>query len=361
MRTLTCLIILLISSLCAVNAQRLSRQQYVSKYKNWAITEMNRTGIPASITLAQGILESDCGNSDLATEANNHFGIKCHSDWTGKTMHKDDDRSNECFRSYDNAYQSFKDHSDFLTSKSRYASLFTLDKTDYKGWAKGLKKCGYATERTYAERLITIIEEEGLSVYDTADGEISDAATDEMTEINDAADNDEKSTVNGSKKGNNQQKKQSSDKKRKKKSGNSSYSSSSSSDNSSRTTPKVKSVFSIDPLPTHEVKYNNGVQYVELNSSDTFQAIANEFHLMLWELYKYNDLTQGADISKLSYIYLRPKRNRSHPDCKTHEVKRGETMWDIAHSYGIKLSKLESRNGLAHGEEPEVGQTIELR
>ncbi len=355
MRTLTCLIILIIASLGTSNAQRLSRQQYIAKYKNWAITEMKRTGIPASITLAQGILESDCGNSDLAVEANNHFGIKCHSDWTGKTMHKDDDRNNECFRSYESAYDSFKDHSDFLTSKSRYASLFTLDKTDYKGWAKGLKKCGYATERTYAERLITIIEEEGLSVYDTAEGEISDATTDEMSDISNSADDSGKTTVNDSKKKNNSQGRQTTNNKKKK------NSNSSSSSTSGKTTPKVKSVFSIDPLPTHEVKYNNGVQYVELTSSDTFQSIANEFHLMLWELYKYNDLAQGADISKLSYIYLRPKRNRSHPDCKTHEVKRGETMWDIAHAYGIKLSKLENRNGLANGEELQVGQTIELR
>ena len=189
------IIFCLIAALCLskASAQRMDRQEYIAKYKKWAIAEMNRTGIPASITLAQGILESDCGNSDLAVEANNHFGIKCHSDWTGKTMHKDDDRNNECFRSYDNAYQSFKDHSDFLTGKSRYASLFTLDKTDYKGWAKGLKKCGYATERTYAERLIKIIEEEGLDTYDTDNGdEAEDLVADEMGDLNGSTTNDRK-------------------------------------------------------------------------------------------------------------------------------------------------------------------------
>ena len=338
MRILTSLAAAIVA-LSSATAQRMDRQGYVAKYKNWAICEMNRTGIPASITLAQGILESDCGNSDLAVEANNHFGIKCHSDWTGRTMHKDDDRNDECFRSYDNAYQSFKDHSDFLTGKSRYASLFTLDKTDYKGWAKGLKKCGYATERTYAERLIAIIEDEGLHKYDTASGDDSEeCVTDEMNDLNNSTRDDKGAPVrNTHKKRTNTQRQ------------------------GTKRTPRVKPTFSINPLPAHEVKYNNGVQYVELNPSDSFQSIASEFHLMVWELYKYNDLTQDADITKLSYIYLRPKRNRSHPDCKTHEMKRGETLWDVAHAYGVKLSKLEKRNGLMNGETPEAGSIINLR
>lgn len=332
-----------IMTFISVSAQRMGRQEYVAKYKAWAVAEMNRTGIPASITLAQGILESDCGNSDLAVEANNHFGIKCHSDWTGKTMHKDDDRNNECFRSYENAYQSFKDHSDFLTSKSRYAQLFELDRTDYKGWAKGLKKCGYATERTYAERLIAIIEEEGLDAYDSGDM-LADENQDETGNLADGASGRDGNSETTTRKLNKAQK-----------------NSKGVSDNSGRRTPKVKAAFTIDPLPTHEVKYNNGVRYIEIGQSDTFQSIASEFHMMLWELYKYNDLAQGADISKLQYLYLRPKRNRSHPDCKTHEVRRGETMWDIAHAYGIKLGKLEKRNGLAHGENPEEGATVYLR
>lgn len=360
MRILLSLIALFVA--LAANAQRMGRQDYVAKYKNWAIAEMNRTGIPASITLAQGILESDCGNSDLAVDANNHFGIKCHSDWTGKTMHKDDDKNNECFRSYDSAYDSFKDHSDFLTSKTRYAELFKLDKTDYKAWAKGLKKCGYATERTYAERLIAIIEEEGLAAYDSDDyvdttsdddtSSDSSTSSDEMQNLTDDANNTS---------GSDSQKSTPTKKQTQKKKSSNSGKSSSGSSTSKRTTPKVKAVFDIDPLPTHEVKYNNGVQYVEIGSSDTFQSIATEFHMMLWELYKYNDLAQGADISKLQYLYLRPKRNRAHPDCQSHEVKQGETLWDIAHAYGVKLSKLEKRNGLAEGANPAVGTTISLR
>ena len=306
-------------------AQRTDRQQYVAKYKDWAIAEMERTGIPASITLAQGILESDCGNSDLAVEANNHFGIKCHSDWTGEKMYKDDDRHHECFRSYADAYQSFRDHSDFLTSKKRYAPLFELDKTDYQGWAKGLKECGYATERTYAHRLIKIIEEEGLDAYDTADGasRASDCAEPADTERQGRA--------------------------------------SSASTTTRGRQPMVKPVFEIDPLPPHEVMYNNGVRYIELHSGDSFEGIANEFHLMVWELYKYNDLKAGDKLSDLSFLYLRPKRNRSHPDCPTYTAQEGDTMWLIAHSYGIKLRKLLKRNGMQPGEEPAAGTVIRLR
>lgn len=132
---------------------------------------MYRAGIPASITLAQGLLESGAGTSELATEANNHFGIKCHGDWNGPTMGHDDDKPNECFRVYESAEQSFEDHSDFLLRK-RYAPLFELDITDYKGWAKGLKKCGYATSPTYAQKLTAIIERYGLYKYDYIDEEM---------------------------------------------------------------------------------------------------------------------------------------------------------------------------------------------
>lgn len=146
-------------------AQRQSTEQYIHLYKKTAIREMQRTGIPASITLSQGILESGSGNSRLAKKGNNHFGIKCH-DWRGKRIFEDDDLRGECFRKYRTADESFIDHSDFLTGKSRYASLFSLHPKDYKGWAKGLKKAGYATARDYAKRLIVLIERYKLYQYD---------------------------------------------------------------------------------------------------------------------------------------------------------------------------------------------------
>ena len=142
-------------------------QAYIDQYKDIAIEQMLKYRIPASITLAQGLLESGAGKSSLAVKGNNHFGIKCH-DWLGKTMYKDDDASNECFRVYDNVLQSFEDHSKFLRQHKRYASLFDLRTTDYAGWAVGLKRCGYATSPTYAQSLINIIEVYNLSQYDHA-------------------------------------------------------------------------------------------------------------------------------------------------------------------------------------------------
>lgn len=139
---------------------------YVSLYKDIAIREMMDYGIPASITLAQGILESGLGKSYVAVEGNNHFGIKCHNDWSGATLRHDDDANQECFRKYDNPEQSFIDHSQFLKNRARYSFLFELDRTDYKGWAKGLKEAGYATDPKYPTRLINLIEEHNLHQYD---------------------------------------------------------------------------------------------------------------------------------------------------------------------------------------------------
>lgn len=149
-----------------VVAQSNAHLQYIDKYKDLAISQMKKYGIPASITLAQGLLESDAGRSMLAVEGNNHFGIKCHSDWTGKKMYHDDDRRDDCFRVYRNVEGSFEDHSLFLTTHSRYAFLFDLKPTDYVGWARGLKKAGYATNPAYAEKLIEIIERYNLDMYD---------------------------------------------------------------------------------------------------------------------------------------------------------------------------------------------------
>jgi hypothetical protein len=164
-RTLFLCLVLLCSQL-AIGQDLSPRKAYVNLYAKMAVKEMKRTGIPASITLAQGILESGNGQSRLATEGNNHFGIKCHEDWKGKTMFVDDDKPNECFRVYRNPVQSFKDHSAFLASRSRYDDLFNLDPRDFKTWASGLKAAGYATSPTYAEKLIRIIEAEELYRFD---------------------------------------------------------------------------------------------------------------------------------------------------------------------------------------------------
>ena len=160
------LFILTLSCSIFANAQS-AQEKYISTYAEIAVQEMYRSGVPASITLAQGMLESGNGKSLLATKANNHFGIKCHNDWEGGRIFYDDDQKNECFRSYSHAHQSYRDHSDFLRYRDRYKFLFDLKPTDYKGWAYGLKKAGYATDPSYPAKLIKLIEEYNLQQYDT--------------------------------------------------------------------------------------------------------------------------------------------------------------------------------------------------
>src|SRR5574344_1745844 len=157
-RTLIICLLLGVCSICQSQTKNTVTEDYIVKYRNIAIDNEKQYGIPSSITMAQGIIESGSGRSSLAKEGNNHFGIKCHSSWTGKRMYKDDDNKDDCFRVYDNAAQSYKDHSLFLTKGKRYAFLFKIDKTDYKSWAKGLKQAGYATNPNYANLLINIIE-----------------------------------------------------------------------------------------------------------------------------------------------------------------------------------------------------------
>ena len=150
---------LVLAAVCFIASADSAQEKYIAKYADIAVAEMQRTGVPASITLAQGLLESGAGLSTLATKGNNHFGIKCHNDWTGKRMYHDDDRKGECFRVYKSAEDSFRDHSDFLRYYDRYKSLFDLDPKDYRAWAKGLKKAGYATDPAYAAKLVKTIED----------------------------------------------------------------------------------------------------------------------------------------------------------------------------------------------------------
>jgi hypothetical protein len=167
MKRLTFLAALAAAFLLLVSASDTPQQRYIDRWAATAVREMYRSGVPASITLAQGILESRSGLSALAAEGNNHFGIKCHKDWKGRTMKVDDDRKGECFRVYDTADESFRDHSDFLRYWDRYKFLFDFDTKDYESWAYGLKKAGYATDPAYPQKLIEIIEEYGLSKYDS--------------------------------------------------------------------------------------------------------------------------------------------------------------------------------------------------
>jgi LysM repeat protein len=301
-------ILFILGMFCSVFAQEalaqpadynMSRQEYIEKYKDQAIKEMHRAGIPASITLAQGILESADGNSPLARYANNHFGIKCHAGWQGESFIMDDDTRNECFRKYNSAYESYKDHSDFLTGRSRYAELFTFKITDYKAWAHGLKKAGYATNPKYAGILISIIESFELYKYD---------------EIRKMPKQDAIADV-----------------------------------------PRTDRL----ELSDRTIKLQNNIKYTVVKQDDSFFKIANDLNMGLWQLYKYNDLEKGDGIEPGQILYLQPKRSKGTEE--SHVFKKGDSMWQISQMYGIRLKKLYKRNEMEVGTEGKIGQLIYLR
>lgn len=303
------LLFLSISSVAQPSSKRISRAEYIEMYKDDAIREMQRSGVPASITLAQGILESGDGNSPLARKANNHFGIKCHSDWQGKTFHQDDDAKDECFRKYKNVLESYHDHSEFL-KKKRYAFLFDLKSTDYKGWAKGLKKAGYATNPRYPQLLIKIIEDNNLHQYDLVKKPTKSEGKRLWKE------RDEEATT-------------------------------------------IKSKIS-GRRGSHTVKIHaNNIRYISVKEEDTFEKIASEFNMGLWQLYKYNDWDKNKELFDDGMLYLQPKRNKAQEDY--HYVASGESMWDISQKHGIKLKKLYRKNRMNPGDKPSVGEKLYLR
>ncbi len=295
----------------SVRYTSLSRQNYIENYKKLAINEMKRSGIPASITLAQALLESDNGNSTLARKANNHFGIKCHNGWKGGRIYHDDDKRGECFRKYKSVYESYIDHSDFIIKGQRYAFLFEFDPTDYKSWAKGLQKAGYATSRTYANLLIRIIEDNQLYVYDRG-GTLN--FTDQSSDLHD----------------------------------------------SDKVNLADVDNFSVQ-INKHRIYNKNRIDYIIVKKSDTFKSLTEEFELLPWELYKYNELNDEAELKEGQILYLQPKRNKAEHGYDFHEVTEGETMYSISQMYGIKLNKLYDKNRMEIGSEPEPGQKLWLR
>lgn len=326
-----------------------SRQAYIDRYSNLAIKEMHRTGIPASITLAQAVLESGNGNSTLARNSKNHFGIKCHSDWKGKTFTWDDDKKNECFRKYNSVEDSYRDHSDFLKNKSRYAFLFDLKPSDYKAWSKGLKKAGYATNPKYANLLIDIIEDNDLTAYDK--GKVSrkkeKVAQVAHTIVTPPPSNTAPATIaaatmstsnNSTKKVNNK--------------GVESTNFSESEDED----------FVIHTLKTErQIKKINRVDYIVVRSGDTFQSLAEEFQMLKWEISKYNELDEDTNLESGQIIYLQAKRSQAEKGLIFHISGDNETMWDIGQKYAIKTRKLYEMNEMQSGEEPNPGQRLILR
>ena len=298
-----------------------SAEEYISTYSNLAVNEMKRTGIPASITLAQGMIESGMGKSRLAVEANNHFGIKCHDDWTGPTVRHNDDRRNECFRKYRSPEESFRDHSDFLVNQNRYRALFDLDPEDYKSWARGLKRAGYATNPEYANMLIRKIEEYGLHSYDLASARAEARPVKPGTANEVVAD-----AGNGT--------------------------------SSGPGSPKVNPEISISPGSVME---NNRIQYIVVREGDTRESLEKEHKLLRWELPRYNELPDDFIPEPGQLLYLQPKRSRAEPGKEQHVATEGQTMYQISQIYGIRLEQLYILNRMEQGSEPETGQRIYLR
>ena len=285
-----------------VGAQSYSTQEdYIKKWKDEAVRQMDIYKIPASITLAQGVLESGNGVSTLAKKSNNHFGIKCHKDWKGGKTYHDDDEKGECFRVYNHPRDSYEDHSKFLL-RSRYESLFELDLEDYKGWAKGLSKCGYATNPKYAELLITIIERHELYLLDTGDWVDADESI---------ADANKGSKLH-----------------------------------TSRTLHSVSTT-------------ENGIQFIYAKKGDTVKSLAEEFDMMKWQFRRYNEIDKSHVFRKGEIVYLQPKKSSGFVDW--HTVRGGETIWSISQKYGVKMKSLAKKNNISVDSHLRVGMKLSLK
>lgn len=303
----TLLAFVLLSLLAPVNAQNQNQAylSYIDNYHKLAMLQQQEHGVPASIILAQALLESAAGKSELALKANNHFGIKCH-DWTGKKVYYDDDHKNECFRKYNKALDSYEDHSAFLKNRSRYASLFELDPTDYQSWAHGLKKAGYATDPSYAYKLISIIETYDLHRFDiNASGKTTKA--------------------------------------------------------SNRKTSSKSSSGKIKALSQHDVMRNNGVRYVVSQAGDTYASIAKEFGIREKKIRNLNEISQNADLTVGEIVYIGPKKRRASRNYPTHTVQAGESMHSISQKYAVQVKSLYDLNEMPYYHGVQVGLVLRLR
>ena len=310
------LLLVLMTVLLSIGAAKNPKLDYIDKNSDIAIKEMKRTGVPASITLAQGILESNAGQSVLATKGNNHFGIKCHNDWKGKTMKMDDNAPKECFRVYPNAEASFRDHSDFLRSRDRYKSLFELKQTDYKGWARGLKKAGYATDPGYADKLITLIEDYELYRFDKG----------VKVSVKPPLEIEEPKVVQ------------------------------------LEPRPGMKYQESVTFSTARKVYSQNGVPFVYSEAGETYASIAASNGLFLKELLKFNDHEQELALEPGTIVYLARKKAQGPVGVNKYVVEKdGETLRDIAQRFGIRYAALQKLNIVLYGKTLEEGDTVILR
>ena len=294
-------------------------KDYVLKYKDIAMEEMKRTGVPASITLAQGIHETSAGQSVLVTKSNNHFGIKCKAEWNGPSVSHDDDARGECFRKYSSPFDSYKDHSDFLTSRPHYASLFKLDPTDYEAWAWGLKKAGYATNPKYPQILIKLIRDYNLQDYTLiAMGSKPDNANETWVKNRDR-------------------------------------------DNKNKNTAVVTPAVTIEPqkviYPIGVFKINE-TKVIFVSKGTSFLAIAEENNLQLNRLFEFNDMRPQDVALTGQLIYLQRKRKTGANEF--HIVADGESLYEIAQLEGIRIESLQAYNFLRGNMQPQAGEKLYL-
>lgn len=299
-------------------------EDYIKRYKIAAINNMILYKIPASITLAQGIMESGAGQSVFTKKSNNHFGIKCHNDWTGAKIYHDDDSEKECFRKYKKPEDSFKDHAKFLSGKSRYSSLFKLKTTDYKGWARGLQKAGYATDKSYANKLIKLIEDYELYQYDKVsitkvkDKQLSKDTNNSIVPIN----KNKKIII------------------------------------SNTQSPKPINGYSKNchvPYKTYNLVYVIAV------NGDSYEDIADEYNFKANDLYKFNEVPRNYPLQKGDFVYFQKKKNKAEKPNYEHVVKTGESMYSISQLYGIKVKNLYKMNKKDYEYVPTKGDVLKLR
>lgn len=299
------IIAILFSTLCFnATAQRVSIEAYIVQFKDIAINEMKRSGVPASITLAQGILESENGNSDLVKKSNNHFGIKCKSNWSGESVTHDDDANGECFRAYNNADESYRDHSDFLKNNQRYGSLFSLNPEDYQGWAKGLKKAGYATNPRYPDLLIKYVEQYNLQQY-------SLAALNKLPDMDMAKSGDVKDDVPVAA--------------------------------ATENPILVNDNVVLAAEPDKIISINNS-KCVFVKKGTSLLAVANKYNINLNKLMEFNDLDEEGLLTNDQFVYLQKKSKTGEKEF--YLVQAGETVYDIAQKTAIQLKYLLTYNNL---------------
>ena len=331
---ITKLILIAFISLISANISFANKKQnsnivkYIHQYKDVAINEMRKYRIPASITLAQGILESGWGLSELANKSNNHFGIKCKSSWKGKKVYHDDDEKGECFRKYDSPEDSYRDHSMFLNDGPRYEFLFKLSISDYKGWAHGLKKAGYATNPKYAHILIDLIELYDLSKYDNKKGHSKQKEENNETLsewINGDGANLDKTKYSGSN--------------------------------------PVLRVKSIGNKKGRELFTTNNVKFVKVEKGDSWSSLSNITGKSIKKLYEFNEVTDpDAKLEIGSYVfYSKKKKSTGLKGQKINTEKEGETIYKISQRYAIRSSILSEANSLMKHEKLPINKTIELR